>query len=166
MSSDSQPTAAAGSELRLSGVTLLSPEPRGDGAPPARGLDLDVGDTGLTLTAGDGSSVWSVAWVDVAELMASEQAGPADVRHGGGSDEGDAGGGALVVVTTRGHRSHRMLVPAGQPEKLTAALALLARRHDVGPPDERSLPPLAVAGLLFALGAAVAALLLAAGHVI
>jgi hypothetical protein len=165
LSSDSEPTAAVPSELRFLDVTLLSPVPGADGATPARGLGFGIDGAGLTLTGDDGSLVWSAAWQEVAELVASEQPAAADGSHGT-PHEDPRRRGTLVVVTTRGHHSHRLLVPAIQPEKLTAALTSLARRHDVAAPEGNSPPPLAIAGLIVALGAAVAALLLAAGHVI
>lgn len=140
--------------LRFDGVYLLTSGPDGPTAVP--GLHLALEDGGVTLAKGDGSPVWTAGWDQVAEVATPER-----------STLPDGTSGVVLVVTTRQDRSHRFVVPAGQPAALEAALGSLARSHGVAPPPPEPTQPVAlVVGVIAVVAVVVAVLLLAAGHVI
>ena len=140
--------------LRFAGVYLLTAGPQGPTAVP--GLQLALDEAGVTLAKGDGTTVWSAPWGEIAELATPER-----------SKLPDGGTGLVVVVTTRQQRSHRFVVPADQPSALESALDSLARRHQVAPAlTPRTQPAALVIGAVVVAAVVVAVLLLAAGHVI
>jgi hypothetical protein len=141
-------------QLRLSGVFLLTEGPDGPTAVP--GLTLELTRAGLSIAKMDKTPVWSASWEDVEELATPERS-----RLPDGSS-----GVVLTVETSRG-RVHRFVLPSQDPDGLEAALETLADQMGISPvrrPRHHS-PVLAILALL-ATAAAVTVLLLAAGHVI
>ena len=120
------------------------------------GLTLSVNGDGVSAQSADAGVVWSAPWDGIDRLSADERSVLAD------------GAPAVVVAVTDAERVGRsFLVPASHPGGLEASIAKIARRREVdGAVHDRSLPIVAVLAVVAASGAAVAALLLAAGHVV
>lgn len=139
---------------RFTGVYLLTTGPDGPTAVP--GLTLELGDRGVGLWRADGVPVWTPTWGEITELSAPERSRLPDGAHG-----------VVVLITATDGRAHRFVIPASRPGSLEASLNSLARRRNVSPErPERSPPTLLVIGALVVLAAALAVLLLSAGHVV
>lgn len=148
-----QPREASGTQHRFSGVQLVDSSQGGPVAVAELQLELDE-ERGLRLCGTDGSPLWSIPWAEVAELSTPERT---MVPQGNGA--------VVMEVTTRHLQSHLLVLPADRPRKVESEVRALALRHGVR--HRRSSPPAAVSvGVVALVGAAVAALLLAAGHVI
>jgi hypothetical protein len=149
------PPALGPAELQLSvrDVYLLVDGPQGLRATP--GHDLRVGGDGLTLASTGGATVWSVPWSEVDQLAVPERSPLPDGREG-----------VVVEVATAQGTKRRCLVPAGHWWALGGAFEALARSRGVAPGRERRLPWLLTALLVLMAAGAVAALLLASGHLI
>lgn len=120
---------------------------------PELQLELDE-ERGVRLCGTDGSSIWSIPWAEVAELSTPERTMVPQRRVA-----------VVMEVTIRQGQSHHLLLPADRPRKVESEIRALALRHGVR--HRRSSPPAAVSvGVVALVGAAVAALLLTAGHVI
>jgi hypothetical protein len=139
--------------LRLTDVLLLTEGPEGPTAVPQLALTLD-GD-GVTVHKMTGGFVWQAPWDQVTELSSPER-----------STTEDGGAGAVVVVSADSRR-HRFVVPVTDPAALQDKVARIASDHGVSSGRLRLGPhPLVAAAVVLVTGAAVAALLLLAGHVI
>ncbi len=102
-----------------------------------------------------GAPVWSVPWSDVEQLVVPER-----------SPLPDGHVGVVVEVATAQGTTRRCLVPAGHWWALGGAFEAIARSRGVAPGRERRLPWLLTAVLVLVAAGAVAALLLASGHLI
>jgi hypothetical protein len=141
-------------QLRLSGVFLLTEGPDGPTAVP--GLTLELTRAGLSIAKMDETPVWSASWEDVVELATPERSRLPD----------GASGVVLTVETSRG-RIHRFVLPSREPDRLEAALETLADQMGISPARRpRHHSPVLAILVLLATAAAVTVLLLAAGHVI
>lgn len=139
---------------RFDGVYLLTTGPDGPTAVP--GLILELGNRGVGLWRADGAPVWIPTWDEITELSAPERS-----RLPG------AGHGVVVLITATDGRAHRFVIPTASPGSLEASLNSLARRRNVSPErPERSQPAFVVIGALIVLAAALALLLLSAGHIV
>jgi hypothetical protein len=160
----------------------------GPGPSAVAGCQLDLGRRGVTVRDPDGTPIWSAPWSAVTGLTAVERTTLPDGRTGivvvvrAGPP----------VTSPEAVDVHRIVVPADQPAALEEQLIALARARGIEPapdaagPDDaapdvdssaasvdirpdgadRSLPIFVVAPAVVGVGAVVAALLLAAGHVI
>ncbi len=145
---------ADGGILHFGGTLVLTSSPLGPAAVPD--LDLRVDQLGLHLARADGTPVWHAPWTRIRRLSTAEQA----VLPSGG----DA---VVLAVDVEGDRTHRLVLPSGEPEATVAALAAMAAGHGVPPAvPPRTLPWWLVTAVVVLTAAVVTALLLAAGHLV
>jgi hypothetical protein len=143
-----------GSQLRFSGVYLLSSLSDGPGA--IANLQLELGEGAITLTKEDGVTIWTTPWEEVTEIATPDRA-----------DLPDGSKGVVWVVTTRQRRSHRFVIASDDPSALEAALSSSGIEHGVrSDVPDRSVPAIVAVAVLVATAAVVTLLLLMAGHVI
>jgi len=140
--------------LRVEGVcTLANPT---DGVAAEKDLVLTIDDETLNFLSESGEAVWSSDWSEVALLSTPQRMKTPDGRRG-----------VVMVVAATDDVEHRFVVPAPRPQKLEKALGAIARRHAAAPDrPERPQSKLLAVFLLTVAAAAVAILLLMAGHVV
>jgi hypothetical protein len=116
-----EPTSAeaAGRVLELTDVYLLTAASAGQDAVP--GLRVVLDSEGLTVCKPDGSRAAGMQWSDISRLEA---------RARMATPEGDPG---VVVEADAQTRSHRFLVPTGDPNGLEREVDELAEALVTGP---------------------------------
>ncbi len=140
--------------VRLDDVSLLTTDANGPIMVPCLVLFLD--DTGIVVDKDSGEQVWASMWSEIFELSTPERS-----RTPGGER------GVVVVVTAPDGGEHRFVVPVRRPASLEKSLGAIARKHGAAPdrPD-RPQSKILAAFVVVVSAAAVAVLLLMAGHVI
>lgn len=141
--------------LHYPGATLF--EAGNDGhARSESDRDLDIDAEGVRLSQGGSAAPWSASWGEVTALSATDRRPLPDGRRG------------VVVTVTTGDGGKRSIgVPTRRPGAVAARIGATARRHRTDPdrPDRR-VPLLIALPVVAVAAAAVAWLLLAAGHLV
>ncbi len=127
-----------------------------DGRVAVPSLRLAFSDGGVALTKSTDELVWSCPWDELRELSTAERSVMPDGTEG-----------LVVLLAERTGGRHRFVLPTAEPAELEAQLRQLAVQQRL----QTNRTPHAVSRLLTALvvlgtGATLAALLLAAAHVI
>jgi hypothetical protein len=128
-----------------------------DGAVAVPHLSLTFLDSGLTLDKGDGSAVWRSDWSGLEEMSPVERSVLPDGREGV----------VIVVVERGGHHSHRFVLGTDDAAATEATVRDRATAHGLrSTSPRRAVSRLLMTVVVLAALAAMAALLLAATHVI
>jgi hypothetical protein len=127
-----------------------------DGRVAVPSLHLALGSVGVALTKSSDELVWSCPWTELRELSTAERSVMPDGTEG-----------LVLVLAERTGGRHRFVLPTTEPAELEAQLRALALHHRLQTnrtprAASRALTTLVVLGT----GATLAALLLAAAHVI
>ena len=128
-----------------------------DGAVAVPHLTLSFLDSGLALEKSDGESVWDSEWAELAELSPVERSVLPDGREGV----------VIAVVERNGRQRHHFVLATEDPAATEAAVRDRAATHGLRTRSRRrAVSRLLTLGIVLALLATMAVLLLSATHVI